>query len=96
MGVTNFLSPWPFLRFTVTLLLNLRIADSIDQEVFAGKQTELRDRLAAIKPHLDAINRSHDETAVLTVKAFELSQTLREKWLSADSAAKRRILEIAV
>ena len=30
----------------------------------------------------------------LIVKAFELSQSLREKWLTADYAAKRRILEI--
>jgi hypothetical protein len=28
------------------------------------------------------------------VKAFELSQTLRSKWVEADYAAKRRILEI--
>jgi hypothetical protein len=32
--------------------------------------------------------------ADLAVKAFELSQTLRAKWLTADYAAKRRILEI--
>ena len=32
--------------------------------------------------------------ADLAVKAFELSQTLREQWLTADYAAKRRILEI--
>jgi site-specific DNA recombinase len=28
------------------------------------------------------------------VKAFELSQSLRERWFKADLAAKRRILEI--
>jgi site-specific DNA recombinase len=32
--------------------------------------------------------------ADLAIKAFELSQTLRTQWLSADYAAKRRILEI--
>jgi hypothetical protein len=30
----------------------------------------------------------------LAAKVFELSQTLCEKWLSADYATKRRILEI--
>jgi len=30
----------------------------------------------------------------LEVKAFELSQILREQWLMADYATKRRILEI--
>ena len=28
------------------------------------------------------------------MKAFELSQTLREQWLAADYRAKRRLLEI--
>jgi site-specific DNA recombinase len=75
-------------------LLNLRLADDIDQETYARKSTELRDRLAAIKLQLDALDRSHDETAELASKVFELSQTLRQKWLTADYDAKRRILEI--
>ena len=40
---------------------------------------ELRDRLASIKLQLDAVDRSHDETAELASKVFELSQTLRQK-----------------
>jgi site-specific DNA recombinase len=75
-------------------LLNLRLADDIDSSAFAAKQIELRDRLASIKLQLDALDRDHDETADLASKAFELSQTLRHQWLSADYAAKRRILEI--
>ena len=75
-------------------LLNMRLADDIDQETFARKQTELRDRLASIKLQLDVLDRSHDETAELASKVFELSQTLRQQWLTADYAAKRRILEI--
>jgi hypothetical protein len=39
-------------------------------------------------------DRPHDETADIAVKVFELSQSLREKWLTADCFAKRRILEI--
>ncbi len=35
-----------------------------------------------------------NETIDIAVKAFELSQSLREKWFEADYAAKRRILEI--
>ncbi len=75
-------------------LLNLRINDQIDEATFARKQTELRDRLAGIKLQIDALDRSHDETAELAVRVFELSQTLREQWLTADYAIKRRILEI--
>ncbi|MBI2824545.1 MAG: hypothetical protein HYX69_07660 [Planctomycetia bacterium] len=72
----------------------MRLTDEITQERFAAKQTELRDRLASIKLQLDVLDRSHDEVADLAAKVFELSQTLSEKWLSADNAAKRRILEI--
>jgi site-specific DNA recombinase len=75
-------------------LLNMRLADDIDQETFGRKHTELRDRLAAIKLQLDVLDRSHDETAELAAKVFELSQTLKEQWLTADYAAKRRLLEI--
>jgi site-specific DNA recombinase len=75
-------------------LLNLRIDDQIDQDTFAAKQTQLRDRLVNIKLQLDVLDRSHDETAELATKVFELSQTLRQQWLTADYAAKRRILEI--
>jgi hypothetical protein len=77
-------------------LLNLHLAGTIDVEVFVGKCTDLRDRLASIKLQLDVIDRSHDEIAELAVKALELSQTLREQWLTADYAAKRRILEIVL
>ncbi len=75
-------------------LLNLRLSDEIDQEAFARKHTELRDRLASIKLQLDVLDRSHDETAELASKVFELSQTLQNKWLNADYTEKRRILDI--
>lgn len=60
-------------------LLNLRIDDQIDEETFVRKQTELRDRQASIKLQLDVVDRSHDETAELAIKVFELSQTLRHQ-----------------
>jgi hypothetical protein len=73
-------------------LLNMRIGGEIDQDTFGRKHTEMRDRLAAIKLQLNVLDRSHDETAELASKVFELSQ-LRQQWLTADYAAKRRILE---
>lgn len=39
-------------------------------------------------------DRSHDETVELAAKVFELSQTLRQKWLTADYDPKRRIFGI--
>ncbi|MGE0373913.1 MAG: hypothetical protein AB7Q45_00760 [Planctomycetaceae bacterium] len=75
-------------------LVNLRLNEEIDAEMFANKQTELRDREASLKLNMEALDRSHHEIADLAVKAFELSQTLREQWLTADHATKRRLLEI--
>lgn len=75
-------------------LINMRMADEIDAEVFGKKQTELRDRIADLKLQLDALDRSHDEMAELASKVFELSQAIEDKWLTADYATKRRILEI--
>ncbi len=75
-------------------LVDLRIGDEIDADVFANKQTELRDRISSLKLQLDVVDRSHDEMSELAVKVFELSQTLRRQWLTADYATKRRIMEI--
>jgi len=75
-------------------LLNLRLLEEIEADTFAAKDTELRDRLAQIKLQIEALDRNHDEDADIALKAFELSQSLTEKWLTADYVAKRRILEI--
>jgi site-specific DNA recombinase len=74
--------------------LNLHLAGDIDQQTFGHKQTEFRDRLSSIKLQLDVLDRLHDEMAELAVKAFELSQTLKQQWLISGYSSKRRILEI--
>ncbi|MCX7409397.1 MAG: hypothetical protein NTZ32_15070 [Planctomycetales bacterium] len=73
---------------------DMRISQEIDADLFAAKQTGLRDRIAGLKLQLDVVDRSHEEMCDLAVKVFELSQSLRQKWLTADCATKRRILEI--
>ena len=75
-------------------VVDMRINEEIDADLFARKQMEIRDRIAKLKLQLDIVDRSNDEMADLAVKVFELSQTLREQWLSADYATKRRIMEI--
>lgn len=55
---------------------------------------ELEDREANLDLQLEALNRGRHENEDLAVKAFELSQRLGEKWVTADYAEKRRILEI--
>lgn len=75
-------------------LLNLRMLDEINADTFASKSRDLRDREAELKLEIDVADRGRHETIDIAVKAFELSQTLRTKWVTADYAAKRRILEI--
>ena len=68
--------------------------EGIDAGTFASKSRDLRDREAELKLEIDAADRSRHEIIDIAVKAFELSQSLRQKWFTADSDAKRRILEI--
>lgn len=75
-------------------LVNLRLLDEIDDKMLTAKATELRDREAKLKLQLDACDLGRHENADIAVKAFELSQHLRAKWLTADYSAKRRFLEI--
>lgn len=75
-------------------LLNLRLLEEIDTETFAEKSKQLRDRAARLKLQLDAVDRGRDENADLAVRAFELSQSLQDKWVKADFAEKHRVLEI--
>ena len=75
-------------------LLNLRLLDEIDAETFARKRAELQGRADELKLQLEAHDRQREENADLAIRAFELSQSLTEKWLAADIAEKRQILEI--
>jgi site-specific DNA recombinase len=75
-------------------LLNLRLLEEIDESTFAAKNTEFRDRIAEVKLQLEMCDRSRAERGEIALKAFELSQLLKGKWLTGDYRAKRRLLEI--
>jgi site-specific DNA recombinase len=75
-------------------LLNLRLLEEIGTDTFAAKSTELRDRVAHLTLQLEAADRNRGEQGELAVKTFELSQSLVAKWVTADFAAKRQLLEI--
>ena len=75
-------------------LLNLRLLEEIDADTYATKAQELRDEEAELRLKIERCSRGRNEIIDIAVKAFELSQSLREKWFTADYAAKRRILEI--
>jgi site-specific DNA recombinase len=75
-------------------LLDLRIAAEITPDEYAAKRAELHDRQAALRLQLESTDRDDHEVAELAVKAFELSQSLTERWVKADYNAKRTILSI--
>jgi site-specific DNA recombinase len=66
-------------------LLNLRIMEEITADTYAAKDTELRDRLACLELQLQAQGRGRNEHGDLAIKVFELSQSLKDKWLTAES-----------
>ena len=43
---------------------------------------------------IEAVSRNRGEQAELATRVFELSQALEEKWLTADFAATRQLLDI--
>ncbi len=73
---------------------NLRLLEEINADTSAKKARELRDEEAELRLEIERCSRGRNETIDIAVKAFELSQTLLAKWVTADYATKRRILEI--
>ncbi len=74
-------------------LLNIHLAGTIDTASFSAKNTEFRDRVAALTLDLESTDRRKDERADLALTVFELSQSLNGKWVTADYATKRQILD---
>jgi hypothetical protein len=72
----------------------LHRSGNLDEAAFASKNTEIRDRLANLKLQLEVTDRSAAEKADVALKVFELSQSLPEKWVRSDYAAKRQIIEM--
>ncbi len=75
-------------------MLNLRLLEEIEADTFAAKNTELRDKVAQLTLQLESADRGRAENAEMATRAFELSQSLTDKWVTADHGAKRHILEI--
>lgn len=75
-------------------LLDLRMDGEIAADEYAAKRQEMYDRQSAIALQLRSSDVDSREVADLAIKAFELSQTLKERWLTADYKAKRTILGV--
>ena len=57
-------------------------------------QGNRRTSQTAIRVQLESTDRDDREVADLAIKAFELSQSVKNRWKNADFATKRTILEI--
>jgi site-specific DNA recombinase len=78
----------------LSALLEMRVDGEVTQEEYAAKRAELHDRQAALRVQLETTDRDDREVAELAIKAFELSQSLQERWVNADYSAKRTLLSI--
>jgi site-specific DNA recombinase len=81
------------LRSQQDRLLNMRLLDEIDEQTFATKAADFRDRIAQLNSQTHDNDESRGQQSQEAVKAFELSQVLEEKWLEADFKKKRQLLE---
>lgn len=77
-------------------LLEMRMTGEITPDGYVAKRAELHDRQSALRVQLESSDRDDREIAELAVKAFELPQSLRARWVPADYAAKRTILGITL
>ena len=75
-------------------LLNLRMHGEIEADTYARKDGELRNLMKRLKLRLDGQEQQKTEIGDLAMKVLELSQYLKEKRVTADTAEKRVILEI--
>jgi site-specific DNA recombinase len=78
----------------LSTLLEMRMEAEITPAEYTIKRAELHDRQAALRVQIETTDRDDHEIADLAIKAFELSQSLVERWLTADYKAKRTILSI--
>lgn len=75
-------------------LLNLRLLDEVDQATFTAKSTELRDRIRTLETNVEAHRAGSADHQRNAEKVFELSQSLKDKWLAANVQRKRQLLSI--
>ncbi len=68
--------------------------DNLDAEMCKRKDQELGSRATYLKVRLEGEERNQSEIGDMAMKLLELSQTLKNKWVIADVAENRAILEI--
>lgn len=74
--------------------LDFQMNGAIGADEYALKRQELYERQSAIALQLQTSDQDGRKIADLAIEAFERSQSLTEKWLTANYNAKRTILGV--
>ena len=72
--------------------MNLHLTGGIDEVAFGVKNTELRDRIAALTLQLEASDRQKLEKADFALKVFELAKAFKASGLPPTSPKSERSL----
>ena len=75
-------------------VLELHLEYAIDRSTFLDQQSSLRDQAEQLRANLAAEERDQSERVDTAAKAFELVENLADRWLTADPATKRLILDL--
>ena len=75
-------------------LLSLRMHGEIEADTYARKDAELRNLWKRLNLQQEGQQQQKTEIGDVAMKVLELSQRLKEKWVTSDIAEKRVILEI--
>lgn len=75
-------------------LIRLNLLGEIEGESYRSMADTLREEAATVRLRIEALSRDQQEIADVAIGLFELSQQLEKKWVAADIATKRTLLEI--
>lgn len=75
-------------------LVDLRLRKEIEQETFARTHASLRDQVDALRAAIDSEAAQQVEDGERAVEVFELAQDLTARWVAAETATKRLLLDI--
>ena len=75
-------------------LLDLRLQQEVSQETYRRKESQLLEREHELEQLLHHEAQSQAEGGDAAIQVLELSQALKQKWVTADDAIKRNLLDL--
>ena len=75
-------------------LVDLRLRNEIESDTFVPKHASLRGRVQELRAAMDDEATRHADDGEQAVGVFELAQDLTARWVAAETATKRLLLDI--